>query len=312
MFVMVAETMTAPTVALARRWRPDVVVYEPTTYAGPLAAAVLGVPALRHTWGIDYTCLYREFEPEALAGLCARCGVDGVETLGAATVDPCPPVLQVPPSASVPVPVHRIPMRYVPYNGAGPAPGRPPAPGRRPRVCVTWGASSAQWDRRLVRPDVVLEALAGLDVDVVVAASTAVRELIGALPDGMRLVVDQPLHHFLPGCAAIVHQGGLGTLMTAAAHGVPQLLLPRLADTLLNARRLAATGAGDFALPGEADAAGVRARLEGLLRSPAHTGAAAVLRSEIDRLPNAGTTVRAVEALVARGGRPAADERGGG
>ena len=36
-------------IALIAGWRPDLVVYESTTFAAPLAAAVAGVPAVHHT-----------------------------------------------------------------------------------------------------------------------------------------------------------------------------------------------------------------------------------------------------------------------
>jgi len=40
MYVMLAEAMVDDTIALTQSWRPDIIVSEPTTYAGPLAAAM--------------------------------------------------------------------------------------------------------------------------------------------------------------------------------------------------------------------------------------------------------------------------------
>src|SRR4051812_46742316 len=51
MFTDLAEAMVDDLVAFAQAWRPDVVVADPLTYAGPIAAAVLGVPAVRHLFG---------------------------------------------------------------------------------------------------------------------------------------------------------------------------------------------------------------------------------------------------------------------
>ncbi|MET9068873.1 hypothetical protein [Streptosporangium sandarakinum] len=58
----------------ARHWRPDLVVFEPTSYAGPLVAALLGVPAVRHIHGVDMTYQARDIVPEVLAPTAARLG----------------------------------------------------------------------------------------------------------------------------------------------------------------------------------------------------------------------------------------------
>src|ERR1044071_5917651 len=53
-YVRIAEAHAAKTLSYARRWRPDLVMYEPSTYTGPLAAAAIGVPSVRHLWGVDF------------------------------------------------------------------------------------------------------------------------------------------------------------------------------------------------------------------------------------------------------------------
>jgi len=81
-FVPGVEAMIGDLLDFARQWQPDLVVFEPTTYAGPLAAAALGIPAARHLWGIDFTLRTREFEPEVLAPVLDRLHLAEVETLG--------------------------------------------------------------------------------------------------------------------------------------------------------------------------------------------------------------------------------------
>src|ERR1700677_3346097 len=66
--VRMAEVMLDGLIELGRRFRPDVILYEPTSYAGPLAAAVLGVPAVRHLWGIDIHRAARAHAPPAPPG----------------------------------------------------------------------------------------------------------------------------------------------------------------------------------------------------------------------------------------------------
>ncbi len=251
--VAAAEAMTGGLHDFARAWRPDLVVFEATTYAGPIVAQLLGVPAVRHTWGIDYACLTREFEDEALADLCARWGLPGVEPLGEVTVDPCPPSVQVTPGGPVPgVPeVTRLPMRYVPFNGPGVLPGWLTEPRRGRRICVTWGMSNGRFDKELVVTGRVVEALAGLGAEVVAAVPAAEGEAIEAVAPNVRVVRGLPFHALLPTCDAVVSQGGLGTLLTAVDAGVPQVVVPQRADLILNARQLVAAGAADFVFPGD-------------------------------------------------------------
>ncbi|MFD8145429.1 nucleotide disphospho-sugar-binding domain-containing protein [Streptomyces sp. NPDC059708] len=276
----------------ASRWRPDVIVHEPTTYAGPLVAARLGVPAVRHTWGIDFAYLLREFDEEALAPFREAWDLGPVETLGALTVDPCPPSLQLPDGGAVPVPARRLPMRYVPYNGPARVPGWLLEPRRRPRVCVTWGMSSGRFDPGQVVIDQAVRAVAGLGVEVVAAVAPADRDLLGPMPPHVRVVEGVPLHALLPTCDALVSQGGLGTVMTAVAAGIPQLLVPQTTDRLLNAERLTATGAGLCLLPDDNTSRSLRDHVDALLTDPAHTAAARRLKAEQDALPDGNAMVR--------------------
>ncbi|MBH1935797.1 hypothetical protein I5Q34_16220 [Streptomyces sp. AV19] len=120
LFAELAATIADDLVSHARRWRPDLVVFEPTEYAGPLAAAVLGIPAARFPWGPDlmYRAALADLEQEVMAPLCARHGLDGVDLHGTVTIDPCPPSMQSA-EALAPGGVPRVPVRYVPCNGPG-------------------------------------------------------------------------------------------------------------------------------------------------------------------------------------------------
>ena len=48
----------------------------------------------------------------------------------------------------------------------------------------------------------------------------------------------------LPGCAAVVHHGGSGTMFAALATGIPQVVLPQGSDQPKNAEALARRGVG--------------------------------------------------------------------
>jgi UDP:flavonoid glycosyltransferase YjiC (YdhE family) len=306
-FVTIAESMADDLLAFVRHWRPDLVVYEPTTHAGPIAAAALGVPAVRHTWGIDYTARTRDVETELLTPLCRRLGTGPVDTLGTVTVDPCPPSLQVPADGP------RLGVRYVPYNGPGTVPAwlLDPPPG--PRICITWGTSSERLGGLDYLVPAVLSAArrlgprpgrAGPEPALVAAVSDAAR-LGPDVASGVRVVESLPLHLLLPACDLIVHQGGLGTLLTALSCGLPQLIIPQLPDQRLNAERLAATGAGRVLAAEDADEAAIAAELGRLLTDPAAHNAAQRLYQEMRDQPAPAEIAGELESL-AGSGKPAA------
>ncbi|CAM5717085.1 hypothetical protein SVIOM342S_07858 [Streptomyces violaceorubidus] len=83
---------------------------------------------------------------------------------------------------------------------------------------------------------VALEAIDGLDIEVVATLGAEERRLLTHVPDNVRLVDHVPLHA-LPSCAAIVHHGGAGTWSTALAKGVPQIAMGWIWDAIERARR---------------------------------------------------------------------------
>ncbi|MFF4404947.1 nucleotide disphospho-sugar-binding domain-containing protein [Streptomyces sp. NPDC001404] len=293
-----ADAMVDDVIALGRSWRPDVILYEPTSYAGPLAAAVLGIPAVRHLHGVDLTYQVHGLMPELLAPTARRLGLPGVNVLGDLTVDPCPPSMQVPAD------VDRVRIRHVPYNGPAVLPDwlRPPRPpGSRRRICVTFGRTTTalKGDQRFL-PPVVVEAARALDAEIVVALDPKDREALGDVPDGVRVVESLALHLLLPTCAAVVHQGGIGTTLAAVAAGVPQLVLPQLPDQIFTAERVAATGAGLMLRPAGTDdlVPAIARALSALVEGDIHRDAAARLHDEMQAQPAPLSAVPALERLT--------------
>jgi len=90
----------------------------------------------------------------------------------------------------------------------------------------------------------VVEALADVDVEVVVAAVESQRELFGTLPANVRHAGRVPLHQLLRTSSALVQQGGAGCTMTALANGVPQVVVPQIADQPYWAGRVQDLGIG--------------------------------------------------------------------
>jgi UDP:flavonoid glycosyltransferase YjiC (YdhE family) len=274
MFTMVAEETAGPMIEFARAWRPEVIVYEPRAYAAVLAAEQLQLPLVRHLSGVDYTYYRTEAEQPALAALWQRSGLPDADPLGVLTVDPCPPSLQIP------APVRRLAIRYVPYNGPALVPDWLRKPASRPRVCIAAGTALPGRRDMVAAARQAVSALAGLDAEVIVAAGGK-PELLEPIPPGFIVVESIPLHLLLPTCDAIVHHGGAGTTLTAAACGVPQLLLPDGGDRFLHAAQLAGYGAGLSISQADLTDAALNEQAMALLTEPAYAQAAGRLRQEI-------------------------------
>lgn len=299
-FTAYADAMLDDLYTFARWWRPELVVYDPTTYAAALVAAALGVPAVRHIHGVDVTYQALEVLPELLAPLADRLGLSNVDVAGAATVDPCPPSIQVPSQ------LRRLPVRFVPYNGPARVPEWLREPPRRRRVCVTWGTSTTRiGGAGLFGPPRVIEAARDLDVELVVTLRGADVAALGAasgeLPPQVRVVDSLPLHLVLPTCELLVHQGGNGTLLTAARYGVPQLVLPQLPDQKFHAQRLSGSGAALVLSPEQTSGETLRSGLATLLSEPGYRDAAARLRAEMLGTPTPAQRVAELVALAGAG-----------
>ncbi|GHK04170.1 glycosyltransferase [Streptomyces sp. NPDC003753] len=265
----------AETVTLMRRWRPDLLVTDPVEYAGPLAAARLGIPWIEHGWGIRPVPEFalaaeEELEPELTAyrlrGLPRPTRV----------LDTCSPSLQRPGASGEP-------MRYIPVTGPAELPAWLDEPGRRPLVCLTFGSvlPSLAPDRMRALMTRLMHTLPALDVDVVVAVDPAGAQGLRPVPPGVVSVGWQPLDHVVPRCAVLVHYGASGMTMAAMAAGVPQVVLTvPIADAPDNARRIEAAGLG-IALPAlDLDADQVVAACRALLTDPSWRSRAAQVAAE--------------------------------
>ncbi len=198
-------------------------------------------------------------------------------------------------------------MQYLPYNGPGRIPDHLLDPPRRPRVCVTWGATTARLlgDAATGLLRQAVDAVAELPVDVVLTTTADQRELLGTLPESVSAEISVPLHMLLPTCDAIVHHAGAGTTLTAARAGLPQLTVTRRPEPTLNGERHAATGAGVHLTYGELGRAvdpvkEVREHVTRLLEEPVYRERAADLAEEMRNLPSPAETVPVLENLAGK------------
>ncbi len=292
-------------VELTRAWRPDLVLYDLLTVEGALAAQLTGVPSIYHSLGLFGAA---ETEP----GL--DMGMDDPTESFARFGQPAWNREEVPyvidPSPSSALPPHgaalSMPVRFIPYNGPGGVPPWLLEPAPRGRVCVLWGYSATT----LYGPDVpalrtAIDAAAAHGSEVVLTAPQKVVDVLGDLPDGVRVLSGFPLHLLLQTCDALIHHGGAGAVMTAAASGVPQVALSMSEDQIAFGRRITPTGAV-LSLPGlttppDQVEQGVKTVLTDTFRE-----AARVLKEDIAAKPTPAQLVPALERL-ARDGRLTAD-----
>ncbi|MFF8844563.1 nucleotide disphospho-sugar-binding domain-containing protein [Streptomyces sp. NPDC015127] len=295
-FARLAERALPGLMRLVDSWRPDVVVSEPMELAGPVAATRFGIPRVEHRWGLAPR---PDLQAAATAAFRPATRVLAIPEASppVALVDVCPPSFQ---HRDVPV---GDPMTYVPYNGPSVLPDWALRPAARPLVCVTLGTVLPRYGRMEPLLEQVVEALAELDVEVVVGmdeADAAALRGTARLQERLRAAGWLPLGATLPMCDVIVHHGGSGTTMTSLVSGVPQLVMPHFADQFANAEQITACGAGIQLGPEQRTVAAIRDAVTALQGESLHRKASLALAAESAAQPSPADTARlVVERLAA-------------
>jgi UDP:flavonoid glycosyltransferase YjiC (YdhE family) len=276
LFGAVNDRLADGMVALAERWRPDLVVLEPLAVAGALAAARLGVPAV-----LQENSLFDG--PTLIDVTSARLG--GALPPVAATITIAPP--------SVVGPRAGWPMRAVPYSGAGAAPDWLAEPATRPRIAVSRSTVAGPGGDRLM--SVVVAAAPRVDAEfVLIRPDRRVARM--AMPDNVRTVGWTPVPAVLRHCAGVVHHGGAGTVFAALDAGVPQLVVNGPGDRRYNAGLVAERGAG-LAVDQRDISADTLTRL---VEDAALAGNAAAVRAEMAAMPDPAELVPRLLAVRSR------------
>jgi UDP:flavonoid glycosyltransferase YjiC (YdhE family) len=262
-----------------RSLRPDLVVYEHTAVGAAIAAAVVDTPAVAH--GVVAGAATEVFDPMLapdLPGLLAEFGLLSADALRPVrTLDPFPrslrsgPVSRYSPTAIQPV-AWRDPYGVTPSWLTD---------CRRPVVYLTLGTIFGTGSALRM----AMEALGGLDVDVLVALGPVAPEDLGAVPETVHVerFVDQA--RILPLVDLVVHHGGAGTTLGAAAAGLPQMILPSGADQRCNGEAVSAAGVGKMLAPNELSADRLQSEVAALLGQTSFAAAAQRVRREIAAMP---------------------------
>ena len=304
---ILAQAMLSDVEQVVTHWQPDCVVHEPAALAVPLVCRHQGLLYLAHGYGLRPPA-------QQLAAAMAWIGPHwrarglpvpadgGLYRHGA--VDIAPAALQpVPDRPEAPV------FRFNPYRpDNGRAASLPAALGQalqgpsalRPRLYLTFGTVFNRSPALLA----AARAAARLGATLVVTVGTnGDPDGLAGLPGHVHVLHFVAQQALLPHCDAVVSHGGAGTVLAAAAHGLPQLLLPQAADHFRNARALRRAGSGAVIEPEDQTVDRVEAALRSMLSSRAMAAAAQHLALEMARLPDAATTARCVEQWHANGGK---------
>ncbi|MFF0074204.1 nucleotide disphospho-sugar-binding domain-containing protein [Streptomyces sp. NPDC005494] len=260
LFARVSGVMVDGALKAARHWKPDLVVAPPLQGAGRLVAAALGVPLVEPRLG--------SYDSGARLRTLLHAGMTPHRTRHGVTGDPprTIPLTTLPPSLTALLPEdRRTPearsVRPLPFNGGAILPGWLAEPPRLPRIAVTLGTIEAQWGGLAILGP-LMEAARGVDAEFVVTLGGGDPALLADAPPNVRLVDWAPLDLLLDTCAAVIHHGGSGTMLTAAAAGIPQCVIPRGSYQQTGADLLPARGIGIVAEPGTLGAAECRTLLK--------------------------------------------------
>jgi UDP:flavonoid glycosyltransferase YjiC (YdhE family) len=282
-----------------RRWGPDLVVSEITEFAGPIAAAKLGIPVI--TVGIS-----QQGRSEAVAA--ASDVLPALDELGALLGLPPDPdgerLLSLPYFTLVPEALEEPSLR--PARAAWrfrereePIPAGDRWASDEPLVYVTFGSVAPTTERFPALYRGAIDAFSALPVRVLL---TVGRERdpaeLGPLPENVQVEGWIPQRELMPHAAAMVCHGGSGTVTMGLAAGVPMAVVPLFADQSWNAERIDALGAG-IVLEGGAEAvAGLGDAVSKLLVDPAYRANAERVADEIRALPTVDAAPAIARAFV--------------
>jgi UDP:flavonoid glycosyltransferase YjiC (YdhE family) len=297
-----AERLARDVLALAERWRPDLIVRETTEYGGSLAAQVLGIPsaALQVASPSLLTDTVVVAVAAALAVVRQRLGlppdpgrVAPADELVVCFAPPAlhDPAIRLPPGLRSfhPGPPPREDPFQDPAAGLGPD---------RPLVYATLGTAFNGPSRMQSFLSALEDGLADQQVDLLVTLGRdADPDALGDRRPGVRVLSFVPQRAVVDRSSIVVCHGGYGTVLDAIDAAVPLVVVPFGADQFVNAAAVERVGIG-IALE-ELSPQSFRSAVVPLLdhRSP-HRRRVEALRDEWRALPGPDEAAVAVLALA--------------
>jgi UDP:flavonoid glycosyltransferase YjiC (YdhE family) len=302
-----APRRAAGMVALAREWRPDVVVCDEVDFGSMIAAERLGIPYASIIVLAAGGMVRPDVVGQALDDVRAENGLEpdlGLAALSRHLVfSPAPPSFRDP---AVPLPPTAHPVNiFLPDSSVEPQDR--PWPATRPdgrAVYATLGTvfnlESGDLFQRL------LMALRDHPGDVVVTVGGELDPAgLGSQPPNVHIERFLPQSAVLPHVDVVVSHGGSGSVLGALAHGRPMVIIAMGADQPWNAARCAALGVARVLDPIRATPDDIRDAVGAVLGDPRYRLAAEALRDEMRAMPDPSVAVERLERLIAeRAPRP--------
>jgi UDP:flavonoid glycosyltransferase YjiC (YdhE family) len=293
-----APRMIEDLLPVAQNWAPDLMVHEQAELAAPLVANLLGVPHLTHGFGAVTPAATVSDAGTMVAGMWEEHGREAPAFAGCYQHG----YLDIWPSGLGGGPQPQL-GRVLPLQPTDPSSGAaewalPPewsVDDDRPLVYLTMG--TVHRATRLLGD--VLAEMAGLDVRILVTVGPHVD------PDDFRGAPQQvaveryvPQGAVLGACAAVVCHGGAGTVLGAAAAGVPMVCLPQAADQFRSAEGVVGSGAGLVLHPEEVTASSVTEAVRTVLGDVRHRHAVERVRDEIAAMPSPDRVAEQLEGVA--------------
>lgn len=317
-------------VAFFRQWKPDLVIWDPCLPGAGVAARACGARHARYTgpdmigWCLD------QFEQatsgpdaptvdnplvETLRPLAEKYDVplDRETLFGQFSVNPMPPAI------NLPVNTRMIPVRWLSHTRQGQLPGwLYPVPDR-PRIGLSLGVSvrsylNADWSY----VKVLFEALSELDVEVIATLNETQLDKVTSIPDNVRVVDYLPLNQLMPTLSALIHHGGLATMIAAGSARVPQLIVdfldreivaesvgdgtaavPRYALAPTTSAYVQGHGAGEVIDLSKPSVERIREQVTRVLTEPSFAEGAGRLQTDLLASPSPADIVPVLEKLAA-------------
>jgi UDP:flavonoid glycosyltransferase YjiC (YdhE family) len=271
---------------LADRWRPDLIVHEESEYGAPLAAALLGVPCVTHSWAAPARpMIEQQLFLEMMGPIWRRYGAGVPRLRGEVYLDACPPAFQIDSIAAVEG-VRRI--RPVPFDGPPMPVPRWLAQLERPAAYVTFGTVGQFSDVAVLQR--VLNAAARAVSGV--AVTTGPNRADAIAPPSPSVFVQRyvPQSLVLSRVDVVVSHGGAGTTLGALQHGLPHVVIPRGGKSQeRNGERVDALGIGLRA--SEHDLERLEEVVRRVLNEPGFAANARRMRDDLSALPAPATVL---------------------
>lgn len=294
--------------AIARSWKPDLMVAGPLVVAAHVAARALAIPFVAAGYPGPLMDLIPFPECHTLIQTYYRrmdllhieAGLPPLKRRQSPPFFYASELLQLVffiPEWFTPYPANKAAsVRYV--GGVAHEPTTAPPPWlaeineQRPLIVIAQPTGYPGSSRQLASIFHAIEAVGGFGL---LGGMADHRRDFASLPDHIRWEAWLPYEHVMPRATAVVHHGGMGTTHDAILHGLPQLVLPQAVDQFMHADGVARHQAGLVVTTDRLNETVLANQLRRLITTPAYRQAAEQLSQKFAAL---GGVARAATLLA--------------